>query len=98
MSGRWRGWLGVTDPKFKPSAVSLAGVAPLIDTFQSAKAECWAAMMIMTLAANGDAWRPVKPTELGFAEWSGPGDADGLDRPMALTDLGLAQLVRWVRS
>jgi len=50
--------------KVKPSDIIIAGGVPLCDVFDRAEAEQMAALMIVTLAAAGDEWRPVTQQDI----------------------------------
>lgn len=64
---------------FRPSDVVLA-VPPLVGTMGHAEAEFAAAVIVRTLAANGDTWRPVESIEISAVMRS---DADAQIEPFA---------------
>ena len=47
-----------------PSDIHLSPLVPLVGTFGKHEAEIFASLLVATLAANGDTWRPATVSEI----------------------------------
>ena len=53
----------------KPSDIHIGGMMPLTGTFGRVEAEAAAALIVGTLAATDDQWRPIDFSEMGTAKF-----------------------------
>jgi len=74
----------------RPSQILVLDPCPLTATFDRHRIELAAAVMIITLAANGDTWRPVRLREIGEhlgALANGPRPPSWLTSPVFRPDM-----------
>ncbi len=71
----------------KPSDIWIAPPTPLTGVFEHSEAEQMAGLIILTLAASDDEWRPVSPTEIGVFLSEHKGDLEWMNNPFFYPDV-----------